>query len=234
MFLSLCIFLIACSEDKEVEPVPPPPIMPNTVLEKDIPSEERMKNFFESRESTAYRINTPKIEKIIYKEQGLDDYANHYGFPKLRETMLPEDDLEVRIWVGFGRYGEDGLILKRTWGIWSAVNLRQMICHLEEKGRYDLSAPKSGWKALWQKLVEAEILTLPDDSKLDYESGIIDGKSYVVETNYDNLYRMYYHNNPHIEKFREAERMVKIGQVIADEFGLESFSSETASCGKGK
>ena len=107
-----------------------------------------------------------------------------------------------------------------------------MICHSENRGKINLSNPKSGWNATWQKLVDAGILVLPDSSKLKYEDGVMDGKSYVIETNSDYLYRTYQYGNPNYVKLKEAKQMVEIGQIIADEFGLESFSSETGGCGK--
>jgi hypothetical protein len=106
-----------------------------------------------------------------------------------------------------------------------------MLCHLDEKGKVELKNPKSGWEALWQKLVEAGILTLPDSSELEYKNDVTDGKSYVVETNVENVYRTYEYGNPNYEELKEAKQIIKIGQIIADEFDLDSFSIKSG-CGK--
>lgn len=224
------IFLAACSNvpknaDLEILPL----ATPQRELKKDIPNDRWVKIFFEG-----YKIGVLEEGGNIREERsgGLDEFAVENGFSILREDVLPEHDLEVRVWVGFGLYGKDGFILKRSSGNWSAIGLKKMICHAENRGKINLPAPKSGWEAAWQKLVDAEILTLPDSSKLKNAGGILDGKGYVVETNSDYLYRTYHYGNPNYVKLKEAAQMVKIGQIIADEFNLDSFSMETGGCGK--
>jgi len=219
----ILIFVSACrvpsaEQNKELQ-LP----TPQRELKKDIPNASWVKIYF------------GEIPGIV--RPGLDKVARQNGFSILRETVLPDDDLEVRIWVGFGRYGNDGLILKRDSGNWSAANLRQMLCHVkeiekDERGKYKLESPKSCWDALWQKLVDEGILTLPDSSELKYNDGAVDGKSYVVETNYDYVYRTYQYSNPKYVELKEARQIMKIGEIIADEFGLESFSMKTYGCSK--
>jgi hypothetical protein len=93
------------------------------------------------------------------------------------------------------------------------------------KYRKELQAPKSGWTNAWQRLIDAEILTLPDASSIRCEVGITDGKSYVVEVNKDRTYRTYMYDNPNHAKCAEAKQMIKLGEVIAEEFGLEEFKA---------
>jgi hypothetical protein len=215
LFLTL-VFLTACSEmPKEIAVIQQSPT-PKRELKTDIPKDSWVKIYFQGiDESDTF---------------GLDKFAKREGLSILRETVLPENDLEVRVWVGFGLYGIDGFILTRSSRNWSAVSLKQMICQAEKRGKTNLQTPKSGWENAWQKLVEVGILTLPDSSKLKYVNGVMDGTSYVVETNSDFLYRTYQYGNPNFEKLKEAKQMVKIGQIIADEFGLETF--KTGGCGK--
>lgn len=163
---------------------------------------------------------------------GLDKIAARNGFPKLRETVLPDDDFEIRVWVGFGKYGNDGFVLRKKSSVWSAVNIRGMLCHLNGAGKYNLNSPKSGWENFRQKLVDAGVLTLSDSSELEYKEASLDGKSYVVEINHDYVYRTYEYSNPRYVKVKEYEQIMKIGGIIADEFGLESFNAETDGCGK--
>lgn len=228
----LLIFLTTCAEIPKIEPVVHPSPTLKIELKKDIPSDSWVKTYFEGFETTRFDHNDIKKGGEIVKYSGLDEYARQNGLLVLRETILPENDLEIRIWVGFGLYGKDGLIIKRSSGNWAAVNLRWMLCHLDSRGTYNLETPKSGWEAMWQKLVDAEILTLPDSSKLKYESGVLDGKSYVVETNSDYFYRTYHYGNPNYSELKEAKQMIKIGEIIADEFGLESYSMKTGGCYK--
>lgn len=219
--ITIFIFVTAChaplvEQNKEMQSP-----TPKRELRKDIPNDSWVKIYFGE---------TPGITR-----PGLDKVTRQNGFSILRENILPDNDLEVRFWVGFGLYGNDGLILKRDSGNWSAVNLRQMLCHVEEdgkdkRGKFTLEPPKSGWNTLWQKLIDAGVLTLPDSSKLKYEGGVLDGKGYVIETNYDYLYRTYHYPNPDNEKLKEAKQMIKIGEIIADEFGLESFNIKTGGC----
>ncbi len=194
---------------------------PERELKKDIPNASWVKIYFEGVDNNDYR--------------GIDKIVERNNIYKLREKVLAEDDFEIRIWVGFGKYGNDGLILKRSsGGNWTATYLSEMLCDFENRGKYKLESPKSGWETAWQKLIDAGILTLPDSSELKYENGVNDGKSYVVETNVNYTYRTYEYSNPKHEKLKEAKQMIKIGEIIADEFDLESFSAETDGCNKDK
>lgn len=218
-FLPLFLmFLTACAEISKIQPVVQPSPTLKRELKKDISNDSWVKIYFGEMEQK--------------KRPGIDKVAKDNGFSVLREKLLPENDLEVRVWVGFGLYGNDGLLLRRSSGTWSAVNLRQLLCHLDERGKYNLEAPKSGWEATWSKLVDAEILTLPDSSKLKYEGGPLDGKSYVIETNSNDMYRTYHYGNPKYSQLNESKHMIKIGKIIADEFDLKSFDSKTADCGE--
>lgn len=215
----LLIFLSACAtfspNKSEVQKSP----TPEKELKLIIPNAGWEKIFFNGIDENDVR--------------GINKVASLDGFSKLRETILPENDFEMRVWVGFGLFGIDGFILKRTSDNWSATALKRMLCHLENRAKVNLAEPKSGWENFWQKLVNEGILTLPDSSELKkYGSGVVDGKSYVVELNKEFVYRTYKYSNPKYVKLKEAKHMVNIGNIIADEFGLESFSSESGGCKK--
>lgn len=169
-------------------------------------------------------------EKIYF--QGIDKASERDGLTKLRETILLDNDLEIRIWVGFGKYGFDGLILKRNLGEWSAISLKRMFCHVDEMGKTILPPPKLGWRNFLEKIVDVGILTLPDSSELNGENDVVDGKSYVVELNSNQLYRTYMYSDIQLQKWQEAKQMIKITETIADEFDLKSFSSKTGDCGE--
>lgn len=214
--LLLFVFVTSCAEVSKQNSTALELPTPKKELKKEIPNASWVKIYFDGIDENDVR--------------GINKIAANEGLSKLSETVLPENDLEIRVWIGFGKYGNDGFILRKTSGKWSAIALKRMLCHLENSGKTELSAPKSGWESLLQKLVDAEILTLPDSAKLKYEGGVLDGKSYVVETNFDYSYRTYQYGNPKYEKLKETAQMVKIGKIIADEFGLESFSSKSSGC----
>jgi hypothetical protein len=165
------------------------------------------------------RVVIPEeIEKDSYI-RSIDSFAQENGLSKLRQTILPTNDLEIRVQVGFGLYGVDALLLKRAAAEWQAAHYRGMICPSGNRGKVTLAAPKSGWDAAWQRLRDAGILSLSGIK----DSGIKDGTSYIVETNLNHTYRVYAFGNPDHLKDREGKQMVAIGDVIADEFGLETF-----------
>jgi hypothetical protein len=60
---------------------------------------------------------------------------------------------------------------------------------------------------------------LPNSNDKSY----LDGIGYAVETNQNGKYRIYFYSNPNLQKTEEAKRMMKIGEIIADEFGLHNF-----------
>lgn len=144
---------------------------------------------------------------------------------KLRETNLSGSDFEIRVWISIGK--PDGFILKRVDNEWSAIALKEFDCKTVnyypkdkpyELGKIRLSAPKSGWEAVWGKLSAAGIFSLPNS-----EATFIDGMSYFVENNQNGVYRIYFYNNPDLQKSEEAKQMLKIGEIIADEFDLFNF-----------
>lgn len=167
------------------------------------------------------RVIIPEeFEKSFYL-QAIDKLAQQNNLPKLCETILPNDDLEIRMQVGFGLYGVDAIILKRTSGEWQATHFRGMLCYFGNKGKTNLAPPKSGWEAAWQKLKEAGILSLSGVK----DSGWNDGTSYIVETNLNKTYLAYAFGNPQHLKDREGKQMVRIGEILAEEFGLETFKA---------
>lgn len=180
-----------------------------------------------------------KPELIIVDEyhqmilsQSIDPVTEKYDLPKLREFSLYRNDLEVRVWVSFLE-GKDGFIFRRFNRQWSAVAIKDIDCNKfnywkrDRKysvGKINLHEPESGWQNVWQKLLEAEILDLPDYSELpEYDMGYLHGIAYFVEINKDGKYRTYAYSNPQVQMLKEAEQMMKISEIISDEFNLHNF-----------
>jgi hypothetical protein len=164
----------------------------------------------------------PRWEQIFFPI--INRHVLFADLPDLRTVILPEEDFEVRVWIGFGLEGEEGIILRYEGTNWNGYHLRGIVDrppHSHSKDR--LKAPKSGWEMAWQKLVEAGILTLPDSDRINCNEMAKDGVGYVVEINKNKTYRTYRYSNPQIQKCKEAQQIMTIGDIIADEFELASF-----------
>lgn len=156
-------------------------------------------------------------EPLFFKE--INAVGEFAGLTELRRTRLAEGDVEVRVWWGFGLEPLEGVVLKRVGGQWSATHLKGDCYYKPQKTyRKDLRPPKSGWESYWKQLVDAGILTLPDASEVNCNVGGLDGGSYVVEINKDKTYRTYMYDLPTEAKCNEAKQMVKIGDIMFEEF----------------
>ena len=144
----------------------------------------------------------------------------------LRTVPLAGGDIEVRVWVGFGIFGEDCLILRRAAGQWSGFHLHGMAWQAPPvQSKSALAAPRSGWERAWERLEGAGILALPDAEAVQCNSGGLDGTHYIVEISANATYRTYKYSNPDSPKCREAGQMMEIGGVIAEEFNLPEFTA---------
>jgi hypothetical protein len=174
-----------------------------------------------------FRLNVPKDnwEPIFFK--AIDDRAKVGNLKSLRSGALPDDDLEIRVWHGFGLTAVEGFVLRRAGGQWSAVHLDGVTRNVASNdSQKNLAGPKSGWDACWQRLQDAGILSLPDASAIGCSAMINDGMSYVVEYNYKGTYRTYLYDNPDYAKCNEAKRMIQIGNLISEEFALPEMATK--------
>ena len=174
-----------------------------------------------------FQVNIPKAiwEPIFFKS--INERAELSNLRTLRESALRDDDLEVRVWHGFGLTALEGFILKRAAGQWSAIHLNGIRAGLPPH-QYQklLQPPRSGWDLCWQRLQAAGILTLPDASAIGCGGGLNDGMSYVVEYNRDGIYRTYMYDNPDYAKCDEAKRIIDIGNTISEEFGVVEMTTK--------
>jgi hypothetical protein len=176
------------------------------------------------QEKRELRLDIPKDiwEPIFFKS--INERARVANLSNLREVTLPSDDLEVRVWAGFGLTTLEGFNLKRTDGQWSAIHLEGISARLpRSEYQRTLQAPESGWETCWKRLVDAGIATLPDAEAIHCNPHINDGFSYVVEFNMNKTYQTYMYENPDAAKCSEAKQMMNISEIIAEEFGLEEF-----------
>ena len=169
-----------------------------------------------------FQLNIPKDtwEPIFFR--AIDERSKLGNLKPLRSGALPNGDLEIRVWRGFGLTPLAGFLLKRTSGQWSALHIAPTWSRTVDKSK-SLTAPKSGWDACLQRLEAGGLLALPDASEIGCEAGINDGVSYVVEYNRDAVYRTYMYENPDRAPCDEAKRLIQTANIIAEEFSISEW-----------
>ncbi len=175
--------------------------------------------------TSEFKLKVPNDtwEKIFF--ESINERARIAHLGTLR-VALPKDDLELRVWNGFGLTALEGFVLRRHNGEWSAIHLDGIHSGLPKREyQKQLSAPKSGWDNVWRKLLEMGVTTLPDAAEIGCSTGALDGMSYVVEFNYELTYRAYLYDNPSYARCEQAKRMIRIGNFIADEFGVPEMAT---------
>jgi hypothetical protein len=223
LFLTFMIFFLLCCNgnlpqnvEVSTSPVPTPTL---TKFEK-------------AKKAKQIEKNKEEAKKFIGEE------SSFYGLSKLSEKHFPNSDLEIRLW-RFAAFGDRNLVfvLTRTNEVWSAKIVQRMIdqkivlSNTSNKLQYakyfqrKLENPKADWENFWQKLVDEKILTLPDGIEVGIEP-FPDSWEFVVETKVDNNYRNYSYLSPEVfEEIKEAQQMVKIINLVSDEFNLYDFDS---------
>lgn len=159
--------------------------------------------------------------KPVFHES-IDERTSAAGIERLRTRKVGENDIEVRIWAGFGKAGYEGVMLDRVDGKWSAFHL------LRDNGNkaVTLPEPTRGWDALWQSLTQHRILSLPNAADINCRANYFDGHSYVVEVKKGPNYRTYMYDNP-AEKFKnrckEADEILAIARTVSESFVIPGF-----------
>lgn len=183
---------------------------------------------------------TPLVENVVPDAPGASRQPIHYqtidertkiaDIGRLRDLALSADDIEVRIWGGFGKTGVEGFVLRRYDQVWSAY---QFVYERTAEGKPGyITKPKeplSGWDLTWRSLIESKILTLPNARSIGCDGEFLDGFSYVVEIRNGTNYRTYHYGNP-MEAFtnrcKEADAILAIAKTINQEFGMPRFEYE--------
>jgi hypothetical protein len=173
-------------------------------------------------DSQKTRIIAPEArwERIYFET--INEATNLGELEELRDVALKSDDIEIRVWRGFGATGLEGVILERKDDKWSAAHIE--IGHNANSGTRklmefrDLNSPETGWESFWKQLDEKGIMTLPDPTDESCSYGWIDANSYVVEINYNKIYRTYKYPDGIKGCGDNAKRMEEIGEIIGSEF----------------
>lgn len=165
---------------------------------------------------TELEIPNASWEKIFFKP--IDVVTNVSDLQELRKTNHSKNDIEIRLWRGFGLSNLEGIIVKRIGEKWSAAHIKSNhYIEITETEVTNLNAPKSDWNLFWNKINNAGVLTLPDASQINCNTSGLDGIGYVIETNYQKKYRTYMYSMS-FSKCEEAKQLEKIGELIAEEF----------------
>lgn len=182
-----------------------------------------LSNFAKAEE--AKRIERVKREL----KEGMKESSKQFGVSILENQNLSNEDLEIRLWK-FTTFGERDsvFILEKVKGKWVATQVEGSIAKKDiyktnppiKFSRKNLGKPKRSWETLWQELVDAEILTLPDGDEVGNEV-CDDCWACVIETKVEGNYRVYdYHAPEAFKENRESQQIVKIINLISDEFRL--------------
>ena len=156
---------------------------------------------------------------IFFKE--INKRAKLAGLHRLDSARVAGDDLEVRVWIGFGLLPLEGFVLTRKGGRWSGLHLRPIGPGLSrENYRESLDSPNSGWNELWDRLTREGILTLPDSSRLKDEVIVFDGEHFVFEVAANGTYRTYRYSNPEVQKWPQAIHLLRMVETIRGEFNI--------------
>jgi len=183
--------------------------------------------WFYYRESQKVKIELPdsRWEQIFFKT--IDKTTELGGIEELRKTSLRGDDIEVRVWRGFGLGDLEGVILKRTNNQWKAFHVKaDDYAEPQQAEVKELNPPKSGWESFWKNLTEQGLLTLRDPSETNCEDSGLDGTSYVVEINQNKVYRTYQMRED--GKCFGVRQMEEIDALIGEEFDSGREQCKTA------
>ncbi|HEX4947877.1 MAG TPA: hypothetical protein VFZ34_14490 [Blastocatellia bacterium] len=210
-FLGLSLFVVSCSKPVTQEQVSKP--SPN-------PTEVSKVHQSPSPQLSADGKLKQYIPKSIWVDiffETINKRAKSAGLSDLRSAVLPDGDLELRVWGGFGITTLQGFILRKKAGVWQALDLSSGFNKVKND-LFDINderpKPALGWDHLWTQLASEGILILPDAEAIDCSAMINDGISYVVEINMNHTYRTYMYDNPNYAKCPEAKQIMKVARII--------------------
>lgn len=147
----------------------------------------------------------------------IDARAKLAKLTRLRRTNLQKDDLELRIWIGFGAVSLEGVVIRRQGNIWSATHLASMGRGQPGASQKVKLTPKSGWEELWRRLEQTSVLTLPRYGG----TRATDGESVVVEVRSGAVYRVSTFDNPELSDTTDAKEIIQILAIVRSEFGVD-------------
>lgn len=157
-------------------------------------------------------------EPIFFKT--INKRASEARLPDLRSSVLTGNDLELRMWSGFGLTELRGYLVKRVDGHWSGQLLLPSNSKRPSAKEIEEITPKSGWEVFWARITQEGLLTLPDSSQLPDGAIDPDGIAYVIEIRNSEGYRTYMYQDPRYKPSPEFQHMSRIVDIFFEEFGV--------------
>jgi hypothetical protein len=163
-------------------------------------------------------------ESIFFRE--IDRVATNTGIMTLRQKPPMADEIQLRVWAGFGLSPLQGLVIERAGGIWRG----RYVC--EGGGQNGQAAlnprelkPSRPWPQVWEQVDKLGVLALPDESQLKPDGvAVLDGICYVVEVRTSGVYRTYMYNNPGSHKWPEAAKLSQVVMFLGRAFAIPLYA----------
>ncbi|HRH41083.1 MAG TPA: hypothetical protein PKY82_05515 [Pyrinomonadaceae bacterium] len=196
-----------------------------------------------SNKKTPIVESTPDLRKFnetFYAglKDRLANYSKDNGLKPLADNALPNESLEIRLYLLAGFYGpvykgfavgDSVLILKKDNANWSGTIIRNVIKsnsdkpNAREKIITSLNSPVSGWENLWQTLQNNGIFAPPTLSENIIKT---DATLYVIESNANGKYTYsYFHTPKESSPIDEEKRIAGIFNLIAKEFDISDLKA---------
>lgn len=182
----------------------------------------------------AQEVVVSDVPKTAWKPvffEAIDERTQVAGIRRLRDARLKENDVEVRIWGGFGLSALEGFALSRKSDHWAAFRYDSEVKNERWNQRtIELTEPSNGWEQTWQELLGQGLLTLPDAQSIDCEAMVSDGYSYVVEIKKGTNYRTYMYDNPDFTagRCKESAKILEIARLVRERFNLSQYTHRVA------
>jgi hypothetical protein len=171
---------------------------------------------------------TPNVPKDSWEPLFFRDINRTTGrarLERLRNKRLKDEDVEARVWLGFGLTKLRGVVIARRGNKWSAIAIEPAETGDGYLSR-DLAQPSGGWETAWASLLRHGLFTLPDAASINCNPGVEDGFSYVVEIKKGQNYRTYLYGNPDMQfesRCSQAHDMLEIARIISQSYGVPGF-----------
>jgi hypothetical protein len=187
-----------------------------------------------SNSTTVFVDTTKPFKKEIPKYQN-GTVSIFYELAKAKQNQLGLDSIEngfenlqIRVWYDFALVRERKLVVIKNEGTnWTATVYYLQVnwdgkTETILKKKIKQVMPKSGWTVFSKKLLDLQILTLPNQRDIEGYSLGTDGKTYNVEIATKNQYRFYGYWEPqeYQDRFWQAKNMTDILNLFETELGV--------------
>ncbi len=155
-------------------------------------------------------------ENVTMFHPTMDEVTKSVGWRPLREHHPVDGTFEVRIWtIPAHRIAQAPCIaLKFAQQKWMVSEIATQV----ETGNYvaNVLVPTTSWPAIWTDLEKLGILRLPDESKTENQSAVLDGCRCIVEISLPSGYRAYSYSNTNHGWSPESRQLALILKRLHD------------------